>query len=115
MLVVDLDGQASLSRTFFGNEHVESIDPALTVTSLLSGFDPDPDDIIHATPFENISLVPACNRLEQFTSPRVPGQGSERELLIAEFLQQVHDRFDVVLIADVGGLVIVGIFSRSLA
>lgn len=98
VLVLDLDGQASLSRTFFGNEKIESIDPAKSIASVLSGYDPEPSDVIHSTSFDNIDVVPACDRLEHFTNARVPGQDDDSQFFIRDFLQEGAGDYDLVLV-----------------
>ena len=64
VLVCDLDPQASLSQGFFGPA-IRRVAPARrpTVAALFDdAYDPDPDELIHPTAFENISIVPATQR-----------------------------------------------------
>jgi len=94
VLCIDLDGQASLSRFFFGSEFVELLNPQLTAAAVISDYGSEPDEVIHATPFKNISVVPSCDALEKLATPTIPKDVMTVRRLIAE----VASRFDVVLI-----------------
>src|SRR4051812_2465008 len=64
VLVCDLDPQASLSQGFFGPTYVEALPKEATVAALFDdALDPDPDQLIHKSSFENLWIVPASNDL----------------------------------------------------
>src|SRR5262249_28884196 len=64
VLVCDLDPQASLSQGFFGPAYVERLLKERTVAALFDdAYDPQPEEIIHKTPFDNLWIIPATNDL----------------------------------------------------
>lgn len=94
VLCIDLDGQASLSRAFLGSMEVEALRPAETAAAIFAG---DVTDNIHATDFENLSLVPSGDALEPFATPERREFGRDQDL-ISEYLHRVSGDFDLVLI-----------------
>lgn len=97
VLVCDLDPQSSLTQGFFGPRFVEELPKSSTVAALFDDkFDPDPEEIILPTAFKNISIAPASNHLNDHNTPR-PEESGEQSAL-RDFLSEVKDRFDVVLI-----------------
>jgi chromosome partitioning protein len=98
VLVCDLDPQASLSQGYFGPVFVESLPKGRTVAALFDdAYDPCPEDLIHATGFENISIVPASNDLTNHNTPR-PEEAGDYQSSLRDFLAEVRDDFDVCLI-----------------
>ncbi len=98
VLVCDLDPQASLSQGYFGPVFVESLPKGRTVAALFDdAHDPCPEDLVHATGFENISIVPASNDLTDHNTPR-PEESGEYQNSLRDFLDEVKESFDVVLI-----------------
>lgn len=98
VLLVDNDPQASLTQGFYGPDGMRHIDPESSVAAL---YNPElsaiPDRIIHQTGFENISLVPGSESLGVFNiTPTKEWSLSERGM--ADFLDEVRDNFDIVLI-----------------
>src|SRR5438270_5218794 len=76
VLVCDLDPQASLSQGYFGPVFVEALPKGRTVAALFDdAYDPRPEDLVHATGFENVSIVPASNDLTDHNTPRPEGAG----------------------------------------
>lgn len=97
VLVCDLDPQASLSQGFFGPVFVESLPKEKTVAALFDdAFDPDPEDLIHATGIAGVSIVPASNALTDHNTPKP--EGSPYQDSLRDFLDEVRGGFDVVLI-----------------
>lgn len=97
VLVCDLDPQSSLGQGFFGPVFVESLPKARTVAALFDdAFDPDPEDLIHATGVEGISIVPASNDLTDHNTPSP--EGSPYQDSLKDFLDEVRSGFDIVLI-----------------
>lgn len=94
VLCLDLDGQASLSRAFLGSTEVEALRPAETTAAIFAG---DVSDNIHATPFENLYLVPSGDALEPFASPDRREFARDQDL-IGEFLFRSANDFGLVLI-----------------
>ena len=95
VLCIDLDGQASLSRFFFGSEHVERLDPETTIAAVIADYGSEPDEVIHQTEIKGISIVPACDAVEKLASPEY----DPKELTtIRHFIREVESLFDVVMI-----------------
>jgi chromosome partitioning protein len=98
VLVLDLDPQASLSQGYFGPQFVEELPKVATVAALFDdGYDPDPAEMVRETGFANIAIVPANNDLTDHNTPR-PEEAGEYEDALRDFLGEVKDHFDVVLI-----------------
>lgn len=98
VLVCDLDPQASLSQGYFGPRVVESLPKGATVASLFDDrLDPTPEEIIHKTGVENIQIAPASNDLTDHNTPR-PEEEGELPYALRDFIAEVRDRFDVILI-----------------
>jgi len=97
VLVCDLDPQASLSQGFFGPAYVESLPKERTVAALFDdAFDPQPEDIIHKTPFENLWIIPATNDLTDHNTPRP--EDAESQYALRDLLGEARSHLDVVLI-----------------
>ncbi|HEU5116483.1 MAG TPA: ParA family protein [Isosphaeraceae bacterium] len=98
VLLVDNDPQASLTQGFFGPDTTRDIDPAETVAALYDPrFGAIPEALIRPTAFEGVSLVPGSEALTTYNiTPPAAWPHSERGM--AEFLGEIRDAFDVVLI-----------------
>ena len=94
VLCIDVDGQASLSRVFFGSAKIEQLDPSETVAAVMANYGSEVDEVIHQTAIENIAVLPACDALEKLAVPEV----GENVTAIRDVIMSVADRFDVVLI-----------------
>jgi chromosome partitioning protein len=97
VLVCDLDPQASLSQGFFGPAYVELLPREATVAALFDdALDPDTDEVIHKSPFENLWIVPASNDLTDYNTPHP--ETAENQEALRDFLAEVREDFDTVLI-----------------
>lgn len=94
VLCLDLDGQASLSRVFFGSEKVESLEPTRTSAAVIAGYGSEPTEVIHETPLAGVWVVPASDTLERLATPEIGEQGNTVRNLVAS----VAEEYDVVLI-----------------
>lgn len=100
-LCIDLDSQASLSRCLLSSSVVESLHPSRTVAALFdSQLEPEPEDVIHATDFEGLSVVPACDRLEEFNVTK-PWTKGDQQLCLRRFINELGEDYDIV-ICDTG-------------
>ena len=98
VLLVDMDPQASLTQGLFGPQATEAMPDRSTVVGLFDdACDPDPDELIHATPFEGIAIVPGSNALDDYNVPR-PQETGELQLALRRFLKEARGTFDVALI-----------------
>ena len=97
VLVLDLDSQASISRCLLGSDKVESTHPAETIAALFDErYEPEPEEVIYQTEFDNLSVVPACDALEDFNITK-PEQTGDRQFALKEFLAEVQNDFDLVI------------------
>lgn len=98
VLAVDLDSQASLSRCLLGSEFVETTHPAETAAGVFGEqYDVDPEEVIHATQFDNLSVLPACDALEESNVTK-PWKTGARQRVLANFFAEASDLFDVAIV-----------------
>lgn len=99
VLLVDLDSQASLSRCLLGSEFVESTHASETVAGVFDErYDVEPEDVIHPTEFEGLSLLPACDALEEHNVTKPWLLERHQQTVLRDFLKDAEELFDVVLI-----------------
>jgi chromosome partitioning protein len=98
VLCLDNDAQASLSSGIFGPSAVESMDPAETIAALYEGLDPLPDQIIRPTGIEGLDVVAGSKMAGRYNTPEPHEAPVDVQLCIRGFLNEVRDRYDVVLI-----------------
>jgi chromosome partitioning protein len=98
VLLLDNDPQASLTNGFWGPEALRSLDPAESIAALYDPrFGAIPEALIRPTGLEGIAIVPGSEALTSYNiNPMAEWAGSERG--IADFLSEVRDAFDLVLI-----------------
>jgi chromosome partitioning protein len=98
VLLVDNDPQASLTQGFWGPEATRGIDPDESVAALYAPhLVAIPEALIRPTGFENVSIVPGSEDLTRYNiTPTADWARSDRGM--ADFLDEVRDVFDVVLI-----------------
>jgi chromosome partitioning protein len=99
VLLVDVDPQGSLSQGFFGSAYVESLSVDQTVALLFNegSYLADRNHLIRQTQFERIFVCPANQYLARFNTPAPETSGIFQHLL-REFLQEITEGFDIVLI-----------------
>jgi chromosome partitioning protein len=98
VLVIDNDPQASLSQGFWGPETTRKIGRAESVAALYDDtLAPIPDALIRPTGFDGVAIVPGSKQLTPYNM-LPPERWRDSERGIREFLDEVHDRFDLVLI-----------------
>ncbi len=98
VLWVDCDPQGSLTQSVFTPQEFERLPDDRAVTALFDDrFNPTPERIIHPTTIENISIIPASGGLTDINHSR-PSQQGWLESCLAQFVLEVKDQFDLVLI-----------------
>lgn len=100
VLLIDCDPQASLSQSIkpFGSRIIEELPAERSVVALFDDhMDPNPECVIHATDFENIHLVPACDALTRFNFPDPTEHGFLQDSL-RQFIYEVSENYEVVVI-----------------
>ncbi|OJW27598.1 MAG: hypothetical protein BGO49_25335 [Planctomycetales bacterium 71-10] len=98
VLVVDADPQASLTQGWWGPSATMDLDPKQTITSILAGDMPSPSMVIHETGIPGLSLLPGAEAAGWYNDSRPLESPREARETIREFLAEVRDDFDLVLI-----------------
>ena len=98
VLCIDNEPQHSLTNGFLGREAAEALSPKLTTAALFdSKLKPEPSDLIIETAFKKIKLVAGSNALDQFNAPP-SSEPMATQLVVKHFVDQIREKFDVVLI-----------------
>jgi chromosome partitioning protein len=98
VLVVDADPQASLTQGWWGPAATRALDPGTTIASVLAGDMPLPSRVVHDTGVEGLRILPGSREAAEYnTSKPLKADRATREAL-REFLAEVREDFDVVLI-----------------
>jgi chromosome partitioning protein len=98
VLGVDNDPQSSLTAGFLGAQPTRQLDPTATIAAIYAGDDPLPGAVIRPTGFERIDLLPG-SRVAVWANIPLPHKAPYvDQARLREFLDQVRDRYDIVLI-----------------
>lgn len=98
VLVIDADPQSSLTQGWWGPVVTENLDSSTTIASILAGDMPHPSRVIHPTPLAGVSIVPGSYDTEDYNYPKPLNAGRASVCTIREFLAELGDAFDYVLI-----------------
>ena len=97
-LLLDADPQGSLSQSFFSSRVVEELAAGESLAALFDDrLGTSPLTLVHATPIENLAIVPASGHLTQFNHADPKAHGWLQDSL-RQFIVELGDRFDCVLI-----------------
>ena len=98
VLLVDVDSQASLTQGLLGPEAAEALDPAATIAAVMDEAGVvSPRDLVRATPFANLHLIPGSEAAERFNIPD-PWDAGLRQLILRDALAEAGEGFDFCLI-----------------
>jgi chromosome partitioning protein len=98
VLLVDNDPQASLTQGFWGPLATRQLDPAETLAGVYAGDEPFPAQVIKPTSIPGIDLVPGSKRATRYNVPEPHEAPAESQARLREFLADVRDGYDLVLI-----------------
>lgn len=98
VLIVDADPQASLTQGFWSPDATEAMDPANTISAILNGDLPHPEDVIQSTGLGNLWIVPGSESADDNNVPNPFKQDRRLVESVRDFLATVEDQFDVCLI-----------------
>jgi chromosome partitioning protein len=98
VLIVDADPQASLTQGWWGPAATRGLAPSSTIASILSGDLPHPDQVIHETGMDGLSLVPGSRAASIYNNSDPLAAGREAQEALREFLGEVQGDFDLALI-----------------
>lgn len=98
VLIVDADPQASLTQGWWGPAATRGLDPSSTIASILAGDSPHPDQVIHETGMDGLSLVPGSRTASIYNNSDPLAAGREAQEALREFLCEVQGDFDLALI-----------------
>ncbi len=98
VLLIDNEPQHSLTNGLIGPDAAAKLKPRHTTAALFDrNFNPSPNTLIRDTAFRNIHLVCGSDALDQFNGP-LEQEPRSTQMVIKNFVDQVRDQFDVVLI-----------------
>jgi chromosome partitioning protein len=99
VLIVDLDPQATASSNCLTKNTAHSLPGDRTIMALFHDeCEPDPEQIIHQSHLENIWVLPANDHFAPYLDPRPLEAPVSDQIAIADFLQEVEEQFDWVLL-----------------
>ena len=99
VLLLDMDPQASLTQAFIGPDAMRALSAGESIAALFGGdHDPSPARLIRSTGFEGIDLVPGSIHLTRFNVPEPERADPDDQRALADFIAQVRDDFDFILI-----------------
>lgn len=98
VLCLDNDPQSSLSQGFWGPIAARQIDPGETIAALYAGYRPFPEQVIKPTGIAGIDLVPGSRHATDYNVPRPYEADLDVQACIRDFLADVRDAYDLVLI-----------------
>jgi chromosome partitioning protein len=98
VLIVDTDPQSSLTQGWWGPATTRQLDPTVTIAAVLRGDRPHPDQVIHPTALSGVELVPGSRTATSFNTPDPHLAEPEAQGSLRVFLDEVSDRFDIVLV-----------------
>jgi chromosome partitioning protein len=98
VLLADNDPQSSLTAGFLGVQPARQLDPAGTIAAIHAGEDPYPETVIRPTAFERIDLLPGSRFAASFNVPDPHKAPFEAQARLRDFLAQVRNQYDLVII-----------------
>lgn len=98
ILLIDADPQSSLTQGFFGPSATRGFDPSETIASVLAGDEPFPDQVIRPSGLAGVDILPGSRHAARSNVPMPHEQEWSLQVALREFLADVRDRYDLVLI-----------------
>ena len=98
ILIVDADPQSSLTQGWWGPATTRQLDPAITITAVLRGDRPHPDQVIHPAGLKGVELVPGLEDRVIVQHARPSPRRSREPGILRAFLEEAAGRYDLVLI-----------------
>jgi len=98
VLLVDADPQSSLTQGFMGPQATRQLDPSASIAAILGGDEPFPGQVIRATDYPGIDLVPGSRTASDFNLPRPHECDWPTQTSLRSFLEAVRGSYDLVLI-----------------
>jgi chromosome partitioning protein len=104
VLLVDMEGQASLTKMMLGPNETKALPLEASIAAL---FDerliPDPNSIIQPTTFEGIAIAPSSPALAAYNDTR-PDMLQHLHPVLRDFLAEVREQFDIVIVDTPPGI-----------
>jgi chromosome partitioning protein len=98
VLLVDADPQSSLTQGFLGPQATRQLDPAATIAAILAGDEPFPAQVVRPSGLSGVDLVPGSRAASDANLPRPHELDWPTQVALREFLAQVRDDYDLVLV-----------------
>ena len=94
ILLIDLDTQANLTRSF-----LDTIDPQHSVAELFNpAAQPDVLKLVHRTAYSHIDLIPACPQLAPFDeSDQQVWEETDQHFALLEAIDQLRSTYDFIV------------------
>ena len=97
VLLVDNDPQASLTQGFLGPQVTRQLDPAETIAAVYRQ-EAVPDQVLRATGIPNVDLLAGSRLAASFNVPDPHLADWPLQMALRDFLAEVLDRYDTVMI-----------------
>ncbi|HEU5116146.1 MAG TPA: ParA family protein [Isosphaeraceae bacterium] len=97
VLLVDNDPQASLTQGFFGPQVTRRLEPGETITAVYQQ-EAVPDQVLRATGLEGVDLLAGSRLAASFNVPDPHLVDWSLQMALRDFLDDVRERYDMVLI-----------------
>jgi chromosome partitioning protein len=98
VLVVDADPQSSLTQGLLGPSALDTINPAETIAAILDGSDPFPDAVVRPSGVLGMDILPGSPAANDANVPRPWEQPCAAQRRLAEVLDELAPRYDLVLV-----------------
>ena len=98
VLVVDNDPQSSLTQGILGTDAAIEIAAEQSLAAVYAGEPVGPADLIRATPFAGLHLLPNSEHATRFNLAEPHRLGWEEQTALVEFLRDAAPGYDVVLV-----------------
>ena len=104
VLLVDMEGQASLSKTVLGYDAVNKLPIDATTAALFEdSLLPEPENIICHTPWDKVALMPSSPALANYSHPS-PQHHQNLHTALRDFLYEISNFFELVIIDTPPGI-----------
>jgi chromosome partitioning protein len=98
VLLVDNDPQASLTQGFWGPQATRRLVPSETIAAVYAGEGPFPAAVVRPTGIPGVDLVPGSKHATRFNYPEPHLAAPAVQGCLREFLADVRDDYDLILI-----------------
>lgn len=98
VLLVDADPQSSSSQGMLGPEATAALPPEATIAAAYRGDIARPEQVVMATPFPNLDLLPGSELAAEFNNGRPHEQPWEQQTALVELIGELAPSYDLVVV-----------------